>query len=180
MTATNSSASAGHGAAVPHLALDRFSIQQFHEPYPSQELLREAGPLALSRQVGRSMAWRAMEAHRAERSRHVLFEPRRGLKRFRQGEAAAPQLAPCVAYKLFSRRLFRYEVTVLSERCEGVRKLPNTRSKRRIRDRHVSEPSALSDRNWPDADIQACLITFWATEPSMSCANAHHKCEAPR
>src|SRR4249920_2403592 len=45
MTSTNSSASTGDGAAVPHLALDPFSIEYFDELYPSQELLREAGPL---------------------------------------------------------------------------------------------------------------------------------------
>ena len=44
MTATNSS-SAGHGAAVPHLALDPFSIDFFDDLYPTQELLRETGPL---------------------------------------------------------------------------------------------------------------------------------------
>ena len=45
MTATNSSASAGNGAAVPRLALDPFSIEFFDALYPSQEMLREAGPL---------------------------------------------------------------------------------------------------------------------------------------
>ena len=43
MTATNSSA--GHGAALPHLPLDPFSIEYFDDLHPSQERLREAGPL---------------------------------------------------------------------------------------------------------------------------------------
>ena len=45
MSATNSSASAGNGAGVPHLALDPFSIEFFDDLYPSQQLLRQAGPL---------------------------------------------------------------------------------------------------------------------------------------
>ena len=43
MTAVNAS-SAG-GAAVPHLSLDPFSIEYFDDLHPSQERLREAGPL---------------------------------------------------------------------------------------------------------------------------------------
>ena len=43
MTSTNSSA--GHDAAVPHLALDPFSIEYFDDLHPAQERLREAGPL---------------------------------------------------------------------------------------------------------------------------------------
>src|SRR6186713_459390 len=43
MTATNAS-SAG-GTAVPHLSLDPFSIEYFDDLHPSQERLREAGPL---------------------------------------------------------------------------------------------------------------------------------------
>src|SRR6187200_2036057 len=43
MTAVNAS-SAG-GEAVPHLSLDPFSIEYFDDLHPSQERLREAGPL---------------------------------------------------------------------------------------------------------------------------------------
>ena len=45
MTATIPATSAGHGAAVPHLDFDPFSIEFFDDLYPSQERLREAGPL---------------------------------------------------------------------------------------------------------------------------------------
>src|SRR5215510_3337543 len=45
MTSTNSSASNDDGAAVPHLALDPFSIEYFDDLDRSQELLRETGPL---------------------------------------------------------------------------------------------------------------------------------------
>ncbi len=39
------SASSAGGAAVPHLSLDPFSIEYFDDLHPSQERLREAGPL---------------------------------------------------------------------------------------------------------------------------------------
>ena len=55
MSATGFSASSGSSAAgpmaaggsagVPHLDIDPFSIEYFEDPYPTQELLREAGPL---------------------------------------------------------------------------------------------------------------------------------------
>lgn len=53
MSATNSSPSAGNGAGgavkgspdIPHLDVDPFSIAFFADPYPTHELLREAGPV---------------------------------------------------------------------------------------------------------------------------------------
>ncbi len=34
-----------HGAGIPHLAIDPFSLDYFADPYPEQETLREAGPV---------------------------------------------------------------------------------------------------------------------------------------
>ncbi|MEA2869164.1 MAG: hypothetical protein QOE39_3879 [Bradyrhizobium sp.] len=53
MSATNSSPSAGNSAGgaaegspdIPHLDVDPFSIEFFADPYPTHELLREAGPV---------------------------------------------------------------------------------------------------------------------------------------
>ena len=53
MSATNSPGSSGSSAGprstahldIPHLDVDPFSIEFFDDPYPTQELLREAGPL---------------------------------------------------------------------------------------------------------------------------------------
>ena len=42
---TTANASSANGAAVPHLSLDPFSIEYFDDLHPSQERLREAGPL---------------------------------------------------------------------------------------------------------------------------------------
>src|SRR3954451_4619371 len=42
MSAANPSPSA---ADIPHLDVDPFSIEFFDDPYPTHELLREAGPL---------------------------------------------------------------------------------------------------------------------------------------
>jgi 4-methoxybenzoate monooxygenase (O-demethylating) len=51
MSPTNSSASSGNGATVngsadiPRLDVDPFSLEFFDDPYPTHELLREAGPV---------------------------------------------------------------------------------------------------------------------------------------
>src|SRR6476469_4943875 len=42
---TEAKASSAGGTAVPHLSLDPFSIDYFDDLHPSQERLREAGPL---------------------------------------------------------------------------------------------------------------------------------------
>lgn len=34
-----------HGAGIPHLGIDPFSLDYFADPYPEQETLREAGPV---------------------------------------------------------------------------------------------------------------------------------------
>ena len=53
MSATSLSASAGNGAGtgvngspdIPHLDVDPFSMEFFDDPYPTHEVLREAGPV---------------------------------------------------------------------------------------------------------------------------------------
>ena len=44
MTASGSSVSSGV-ASVPHLDVDPFAMSFFADPYPTHELLREAGPV---------------------------------------------------------------------------------------------------------------------------------------
>src|SRR5436853_6984476 len=45
MSIPASAASAGGSSAVPHLDVDPFSMDFFADPYPTHELLREAGPV---------------------------------------------------------------------------------------------------------------------------------------
>ena len=88
MTAVN--ASSPGGAAVPHLSLDPFSIEYFDDLHPSQERLREAGPLVYLDKWKVYGVARHAEVHAVlKRPRRLLFEPRGRLKRFCQGDAVA-------------------------------------------------------------------------------------------
>ena len=77
MSATNASSSAGSGAdtpvpgraAVPHLGVDPFSIEFFDDPYPTHQLLREAGPLVYLDK------WKIFAVARYEQVHAVLHDP---------------------------------------------------------------------------------------------------------
>ena len=59
----------GGSAGVPHLDIDPFSIEYFEDPYPTQELLREAGPLVYLDQ------WKVFGVARYAEVHAVLNDP---------------------------------------------------------------------------------------------------------
>ncbi len=67
--ASTSAAASGVPAAIPHLDVDPFAIEFFEDPYPVQEMLREAGPVVyLDR-------WHVHGVARYDEVRAVLNDP---------------------------------------------------------------------------------------------------------
>ena len=84
--------------------IDPFSIEFFDDPYPTHELLREAGPVVYLDTWNIYGVARYAEVHAVLNDpADLLFQPRRRLERFRQGEAVAaaehhPRGRPAGAY----------------------------------------------------------------------------------
>ena len=75
---------------VPHFAIDPFSLDFLRDPHPAHEALREAGPVVWLEKYGAYAAARHAEVRQIlERSRDLLFEPRRGPERLSAREAVA-------------------------------------------------------------------------------------------
>ena len=69
MSATSSSASTSPGAGIPHLDVDPFAIEFFDDPYPTHQLLRDAGPVVYLDQ------WKVFGVARYAEVHAVLNDP---------------------------------------------------------------------------------------------------------
>ncbi len=75
---------------VPHLGVDPFAMDFFADPFPTHALMRDTGPVVYLDKWSLYGVARYAEVYAVLNDpADLLFQPRRGSQRFRQGEAVA-------------------------------------------------------------------------------------------